>query len=76
MSKLVLEVPEEQIQSAVRFAKQHETTVDELVARYLQQLGPAEVADLHPAVQRLTGILPSDLEPKEAYLQAVLEKHS
>ena len=74
LKKLTLTVDEEVIERARRYSALHDTSISRLVTRYLARLSANEERTLAPAVQRLVGILPPDVDPSE-YLRHLEDKH-
>lgn len=74
-TKLTVRVPRHLLESAKRYAEEHDTSLTRLISEYLHRLsvetGPHKDA---PVVQRLSGILSQeiDLEDYRRYLE---EKH-
>ena len=63
-TKLTLSVEEATINRAKRFSERNQTTVSELVSRFLSSLGDHEEAST-PITDRLVGVLPSDTSTEE-----------
>ena len=74
-AELTIELPSEEVDFLQAYAKAHGTTVAELMARYSQALRGAPPRPIHPDVQKITGIIPPEVDAKEAYTQHILEKH-
>lgn len=73
--KLTLSVDERVIERARRYSTRHNTSISQLVTKYLSQLDAPSDANLAPWVQRLRGILPSDTSVED-YRRHLEEKHS
>lgn len=73
--KLTLSVDERVIEHARRYSTRHNTSISQLVTRYLSQLDAPSQANLAPWVQRLRGILPGDTSVED-YRRHLEEKHS
>lgn len=73
--KLTLSVDERVIERARRYSNRHNTSISQLVTKYLSQLDAHSDATLAPWVQRLRGILPSGTS-LEDYRRHLEEKHS
>lgn len=74
--KLTLSVDEHIIERAHRYSQRHNTSISQLVSNYLARLaegGPHQ--PYSPTVQRLIGILPSDVSV-EQYREHLERKHS
>jgi hypothetical protein len=72
---LTLELDEHLIEAAQNYAEKNQTTVTDLIAKYLQFLTRHKVgvADL-PILHRLSGILTQDVS-EDAYHEHLAEKH-
>jgi len=73
--KLTVRLPEEDIEFAKSYASKHGITLTELIDRYFRQLRRPSTGDLHPDILRFSGIIPSDIEFRNDYLNAIEEKH-
>lgn len=74
-AELTLQLPAEEVEFLKDYARQHDTTVAELVARYVERLKGARPKPLHPDIVSLTGLVPTDLDVKAEYHQHLLDKH-
>ena len=74
-AELTIHLPAEEASFLESYAQQHQTTVDELVARYAKGLKRSVGYTPHPANRSFTGIVPTDTDARESYRQHVLEKH-
>jgi hypothetical protein len=63
-TKLTLSVDESVIKRAKRFSRRNQTTVSELVSRFLSSLGEHE-DEAAPITSRLRGVLSSDASVEE-----------
>lgn len=66
LRKLTLSIDERVIDRARRYSQQHDTSISQLVSAFLGSLPPRETR-ISPAVQRLRGILPPDVDASEYY---------
>lgn len=73
--KLTLSVDERVIERARRYSTQHNTSISQLVTQYLSQLDAPSGSTLAPWVQRLRGIVPSDVSVED-HRRHLEEKHS
>jgi hypothetical protein len=71
--KLTLNVDERVIEKARRYSRAHKTSISRLVTHFLDNL-PDREQPLDPAVERLIGILPPDVEVSD-YHRHLEEKH-
>lgn len=73
--KLTLSVDEQVIEHARRYSREHNTSISQLVTTYLSHLDAPPDRKFSPLVQRLRGILPSDVSIED-YRRHLEEKHS
>ncbi|MHB1193837.1 MAG: DUF6364 family protein [Longimicrobiales bacterium] len=73
-TKLTLSVDEALIRKAKRFSAQHNTTVSQLVARFLASLEDSQ-GRVMPVVSRLTGVLAPDVS-REEYREHLRKKYT
>lgn len=73
--KLTLSVDEEVIERARRYSREQGTSISQLVSTYLRQLDSPSDRKLSPMVERLLGILPSDLSVED-YRKHLEKKHA
>ncbi len=74
-AELTLRLPAEEIDFLNDYARQHDTTVAQLVARYVERLKGAGRRPLHPDIVSITGLVPADVDVKAEYRQRLLDKH-
>jgi hypothetical protein len=74
-TKLTVRLPKEDLEFAKRYAREHGLTVTELIDRYLRALQGAPKSKIHPEIARISGLVPSDVDAKETYVEHILEKH-
>ncbi|HEY0780884.1 MAG TPA: DUF6364 family protein [Thermoanaerobaculia bacterium] len=74
-ARLTVRIPEEDLEFAKHFAREHGLTVSELVDRYLRALQAGSGSGIHPAVEKISGLIPSDIDAEKAYLEHVLDRH-
>ena len=73
--KLTLRLNQRLIKQAKEYAAQHNISVSELVETYFLHLDLEREAAHTPLVQRLTGILPADVDVKQEYEEYLVEKY-
>jgi hypothetical protein len=73
--KLTLRLNQRLIKQAKEYAAQHNISVSELVETYFLQLDLEKDPTHTPLVQLLTGILPADVDVKQAYDDYLVEKY-
>jgi len=74
-AKLTVRLPREEIEFAKQYAQEHRVTVAELFDRYLRRLQEASGAAIHPEVEKISGIIPPDVDARAAYLDHLARKH-
>lgn len=73
--KLTLRLNQQLIKQAKEYAAQHNISVSELVETYFLHLDLRTESSHTPLVQRLTGLLPADVDVKQEYEEYLLEKY-
>jgi hypothetical protein len=73
--KLTVRLPKQDLEFAKHYAREHGMTVTELIDRYLRALQAVPKSKIHPEVERISGLVPSDVDAREIYIEHILEKH-
>ena len=73
--ELTVQLPKDDIEFAERYAEEHRMTVAELIDRYLRRLRTGGKASIHPDVERISGLVPPDVDAEALYRAHLLEKH-
>lgn len=76
--KLTVRLPQSDLQFIKQFAVEHNLTVTELIRRHFSQLRQRSDNAISPKLQKITGILPDNIEPadaRQAYHDYLLDKH-
>jgi len=73
-AKLTVRLPKNDLEFAKRYAQAHRITVTELIDRYLRSL-QAGVGAIHPEVERISGLIPADVDARAEYREHLLEKY-
>lgn len=73
--KLTVRLPVDDIAYLKGYARKRGITVTEVLHRYLFRLQELERVDIHPEVSRLTGLVPSEVDAREANTLHLKEKH-
>jgi hypothetical protein len=73
--KLTLRLNQRLIDQAKKYAAQHHISVSELVETYFLHLAHEQEPAHTPLVQRLTGVLPADVDVRQAYEAYLMEKY-
>ena len=74
-AELKVELPVAEIEFLQSYANRRGAAISDVVARLVQGLHQPSRQPIHPEVRRLTGIIPPEVDAKEAYLQHMVEKH-
>ncbi len=74
-AELTVQLPAEEVEFLKSYAREHGTTVAEIVTRYVQRLKQAERRPLHPDIVNITGLVPQNLDVAGEHRQHLLEKH-
>ena len=74
-AKLTVRLPKKDLEFAKKYAQEHQITVTELIDRYLRRLQGEQPPMIHPEVERISGIVPADVDAKAVYYQHLIEKH-
>jgi len=72
--ELKILLPRKNLEFAEWYARQHQITVDELIGRYLERLQAPVQIPIHPDVQAMSGLIPSDVDAEELYYQERLSQ--
>jgi hypothetical protein len=73
--KLTIRLPEEEIDFAKEYAARHGMTMTQLIDRYLKVLQRCPEGKLHPDIVRFSGIIPENIDARDAYHAGLEEKH-
>ncbi len=74
-TKLTIRLPRTLLENAKRYARQHNTTLTQLISEYLYRIPVGEdLLDQAPMVKRLSGSLSPDLTPED-YKSHLEEKY-
>jgi hypothetical protein len=75
-TKLTVRLPDENLEFLKRYAKEHDTTVTDVLDRYLTRMRAVETERAHhPKVERLSGLAPCDADARALYHEHLLDKH-
>ena len=73
-TKLTIRLPKRDLEFAKKYAQEHRITVTELIDRYLRRLQGVEPGAIHPEVERISGLVPSDVDSKALYREHLISK--
>ena len=74
-SKLTIRLPMDNIEFAKAYARDHGTTVTDLVAGYLRRMADQSPDAIHPEVRRYSRLIPDTVDAREVYADHMLDKH-
>jgi hypothetical protein len=74
-AKLTVRLPKKDLEFAKKYAQEHRITVTELIDRYLRRLQGEQPQLIHPDVEKISGLVPADVDAKTLYHQHLMEKH-
>lgn len=75
-TKLTVRLPDENLTYLKRYAATHGLTVTEILDRFLTRLREsATERPVHPEVEKISGLVPSDADARALYHEHLLEKH-
>ena len=72
--KLTVRLPKRDLEFAKQYAQAHRITVTELIDRYLRSLRGGTGA-IHPEVEKISGLIPPEVDVRAAYREHAREKH-
>lgn len=74
-AKLTVRLPKEDIEFAKRYARDHRLTVTELIDRHFRQLRFQTAGEIHPEVERISGLVPPHVDAEAEYHTHLMKKH-
>ena len=74
-AKLTVRLPKADIEFAKRYARAHRLTLTELIDRHFRRLCSQEDGEIHPDVERISGLVPADVDAEAEYHEHLLKKH-
>lgn len=74
-AKLTVRLPKKDLDFAKRYAQEHRITVTELIDRYFRRLQEGQVYPIHPEVQKISGLIPPDIDAEARYREYLMSKH-
>ncbi len=75
IAKLTVRLPKAHIEFAKRYARAHRLTLTELIDRHFRRLRSQEEGEIHPEVERISGLVPADVDAQAEYHDQLLRKH-
>lgn len=75
-AKLTVRLPREDLEFVKRYAKEQGLTVTEILKRYLTRLREGvESREIHPEVEKISGLVPPEVDAGALYHEHLLGKH-
>ncbi len=75
-TKLTVRLPRENLEFVKRYAAEHQLTVTDVLNRYLTRLREGATGrPIHPSVEKISGLVPSDFDARALYHNHLLGKH-
>ena len=74
-TKLTVRLPLSEVQFIKKYAREHGVTVTALIDRYFSRLQSASPHAIHPEVERFTGLIPADADPRQLHRDHLQSKH-
>ena len=74
--KLTVRLPKNDLVFAKEYARQHGISLTELIDRYFQSIQKSFQGQLHPEVQKITGLIPEAAEVRKEYEEYLEGKHA
>lgn len=74
--KLTIRLPKEDLEFAKQYARNHGLTVTELLDRFLRHLRTPSHTPVHPEVEKITGLIPPEVNVLTEYHDYLAHKHS
>jgi hypothetical protein len=73
-SKLTVRLPKKSLEFAKQYAEAHRITVTEVIDRYLRSLRGG-TGPIHPEVEKISGLIPREVDVEAEYREHVRTKH-
>lgn len=74
-AKLTVRLPKRDIEFAKRYAQAHRLSLTELIDRHFRRLRDIAEDEIHPEVERISGLVPPDVDAEAEYHEHLLTKH-
>jgi hypothetical protein len=75
-TKLTIRLPRRDVEFVKNYASAHGLTVTEVIDRHLRRMRELEQYSPSPALDAITGLIPSDVDAREEYRRHLKQKHS
>ena len=74
-TEVIVQLPSEEAEFLETYAKEHATSVAEMVTRYAKRLQSKARRTPHPDNVKFSGSVPPDVDAREAFRKHVVDKH-
>jgi uncharacterized protein DUF6364 len=74
-AKLTVRLPKKDLEFAKKYAQEHRITVTELIDRYLRRLQTEHPAGIHPEVEKISGLVPPDVDAEAMYREDLIKRY-
>ena len=74
-AKLTIRLPASELDFAKAYAREHDMTLTALVHRFFSQLRKSQNADIPRSLEKITGLIPPDVNAKDEYATHLQGKH-
>lgn len=74
-AKLTVRLPKKDLEFAKKYAQEHRMTVTELIDRYLRRLQVESPGAIHPEVERMSGLVPAEVDAEVLYHDHWVKRH-
>jgi macrodomain Ter protein organizer (MatP/YcbG family) len=73
--RLTVDLDKAEIDFLKKYARNHGKTISEIINQFITGLKGETQPEIHPEIEKITGILPEDIDFREEYSQYILQKH-
>jgi len=74
-AELTIRLPKKDLEFATQYARAHGLTLAQLIDRQLRRLRSRTQSEIHPEVERISGLVPPQVGARAEYREHVLKKH-
>lgn len=73
--ELTVHLLKENLEFAEQYAREHQMTVAELIDRSIQGLRAGMDGPVHPEIEAISGVVPSEIDAEALHREHLLHKH-
>ena len=74
-TEMTVQLPREEAEFLETYAKEHATSVAEIITRYARRLQNTTRRAPHPENVKFSGAVPAEVDAREAYRKYIVDKH-